>query len=84
MLFTVTEEMHTWAVKAKQHCTRGGEGHGAKLKTAFKCLNTFVRGYTLFCGGSEKSRFQWLYKEQFQFFFNFTYEDYFTVSLISF
>ena len=26
MPFTVTEEMHIWAVKAKQHCTRGGEG----------------------------------------------------------
>ena len=25
MLFTITEEMHTWAVKPKQHCTRGGE-----------------------------------------------------------
>ena len=26
MLFTVTQEMHTWAVKPKQHCTMGGEG----------------------------------------------------------
>ena len=26
MLFTVTEEMYTWAVKPTQHCTRGGEG----------------------------------------------------------
>ena len=26
MLFAVTVEMHTWAVKVKQHCTRGGEG----------------------------------------------------------
>ena len=26
MLFTVTEEMRTLAVKPKQHCTRGGEG----------------------------------------------------------
>ena len=82
MLFTVTEEMHTWAVKPIQHC-RGGEGrgrgrricsfwarwlHGAKLKTALKCLNTFVRRCRLFCGGSEKSRFQWLHKEQFQNF----------------
>ena len=74
--------MHTWAVKPKQHCTRGGEGrrggricsfwtrwlHGTKLKTALKCLNTFVRGCRLFCGGSEKSRFQRLHKEQFQNF----------------
>ena len=30
MLFTVTEEMHTWAVKPKQHCARGGE-EGANL-----------------------------------------------------
>ena len=76
MLFTV----HTWAVKPKQHCIRGrwrGRRicrfwtrwlHGAKLKTALKCLNTFVRGCRLFCGGSEKSRFQWLHKEQFQNF----------------
>ena len=59
----------------------GGEGaevvpfghdgaYGAKLKTALKCLNTFVRGCRLFCGVSEKSRFQWLHKEQFQ---NFLY-----------
>ena len=83
MLFTVTEEIHTWAVKPKHHCTRGGGGrrgggricsfwtrwlHGAKLKTALKCPNTFVRGCRLFCGGSEKSRFQWLHKEQFQNF----------------
>ena len=26
MLFAVTQEMHTWAVRPKQHCTRGGEG----------------------------------------------------------
>ena len=44
------------------------ELHGAKLKTASKCLNTFIRGCRLFCGGSEKSRFQWLHKEQFQNF----------------
>ena len=85
MLFTVTEEIHTWAVKPKQHCTRGGEGRrvgGANLflldtmvtwreiqvKTALKCLNTFVRDVDYFCGGSEKSRFQWLHKEQFQNF----------------
>ena len=85
MLFTVTEEMHIWPVKPKQHRTRGGEGrsgggggricsfwtrwlHGAKLKTALNCLNTFVRGCRLFCGGSEKSRFQWCHKEQFQNF----------------
>ena len=65
--------------KPKQHCTRGGEGRrrGANLfllgtmvalKTALKCLDTFVRGCRLFCGGSEKSRFQWLHKEQFQNF----------------
>ena len=26
MLFVVTQEMHAWAAKPKQHCTRGGEG----------------------------------------------------------
>ena len=26
MLFAVTQEMHAWAVKPKQHCTREGEG----------------------------------------------------------
>ena len=26
MLITVTEEVQTWAIKAKQHCTRVGEG----------------------------------------------------------
>ena len=26
MLFAVTQEMHAWAAKLKQHCTRGGEG----------------------------------------------------------
>ena len=26
MLFAETQEMHTWAVRPKQHCTRGGEG----------------------------------------------------------
>ena len=25
MLFAVTQQMHTWAVRPKQHCTRGGE-----------------------------------------------------------
>ena len=55
MLFTVTQEMHTWAVRPKQHCTRGGEGarlyslstrwlHVAKLKIAWKCLSSFVQG----------------------------------------
>ena len=29
MLFTVTEEMYTWAVEPKQHCTRDGEGEWA-------------------------------------------------------
>ena len=55
MLFPVTQEMHAWAVKAKQHCTRGGEGgrvcslwtrwlHDATFKIALKRLNSFVRG----------------------------------------
>ena len=26
MLFAVTQEMHAWAAKPKQHCIRGGEG----------------------------------------------------------
>ena len=26
VMFVVTQEMHTWAVRPKQHCTRGGEG----------------------------------------------------------
>ena len=26
MLFVITKEMHTWAVRPKQHCNRGGEG----------------------------------------------------------
>ena len=26
-----------------------------------------------FCGGSEKSRFEWLHKEEFKIFLNFTY-----------
>ena len=26
MLFAITKEMHTWAVRPKQHCNRGGEG----------------------------------------------------------
>ena len=26
MLFVVTQEIHAWAAKPKQHCTRGGEG----------------------------------------------------------
>ena len=26
MLFAVTQEMHAWAVKPQQHCTRGGRG----------------------------------------------------------
>ena len=42
--------------------------HGAKLKTALKCLNTFIRACRLFCGGFEKSRFQSLHKAQFQNF----------------
>ena len=42
--------------------------HGTKLKTALKCLHTFIPGCRLFCGGSEKSCFQWLHKEQFQNF----------------
>ena len=55
MLFAATQEIHAWAAKPKQHCTRGGEGgricffctrwyHGAKLKIVLKCLNSFVRG----------------------------------------
>ena len=50
MLFTTTEEMHTWAVKPKQHCTMGGEGDEfvlfdtmvawREMKTSLKCLNT--------------------------------------------
>ena len=26
MLFAITKEMHTWAVRSKQRCNRGGEG----------------------------------------------------------
>ena len=94
MLFTVTEEMHTWAVKPKQHCTRDGEGVNLfllntmvawrELKTALRCLITFVRGCRLFCGGSEKNVFNGSTKSSFKIFLNFTYEEEFTVSLISF
>ena len=81
MLFTVTEEMHTWAVKAKttlhQGWRGGGEfvpfGHDGCTARNWKLhwnasVNTFIRGCRLFCVGSEKSRFQWLHKEQFQHF----------------
>ena len=67
MLFTVTEEMHTWAVKPKQHCTRGGEGEGEFVpfghegcmarRTALKCPSSFVRGRRLFLW--------WFWKEPF-------------------
>ena len=75
MLFTV----HTWAVKPKQHCTRdieGGEfvpfGQDGCMERNWKMhwnastLLSWVVDF--FCGGSEKNRFQWLHKEQFQNF----------------
>ena len=71
--------VHTWAVKPKQHCTRGGEGgefvpfgqdgcmeRNWKLHWNASILLSWVVDF--FCGGSEKSRFQWLHKEQFQNF----------------
>ena len=99
VLFTVTEEMHTWVVKPK-HWTlhqgwRGGGRicsfwrrrlHGAKLKTALKCLSTFVRGCKLFffVVGLKRAVFNGSTKRSFKIFLNFTYEEEFTVSLISF
>ena len=79
MLFAVTVEIHTWAVKVKQHCTRGGEGgkfvpfgHDGCMAGNWKLYwnaSTVLSGVVdFFCGGSEKSGFQWLRKEQFQNF----------------
>ena len=85
MLFTVTEEMLTWAVKPKQHCTRGGEGRrgggggefvpfgydgcmARNWKLHWNASTLLSRVVDFFCGGSEKSRFQWLHKEQFQLY----------------
>ena len=38
----------------------------------------------IFCGGSEKNRFQCFTKNCFKIFLNFTYEEEFTVSFTSF
>ena len=42
MLFTVTEEMHTWAVKPKLHCTRGGKGRKGGGEANLFLLDTKV------------------------------------------
>ena len=95
MLFTVTEEMHTWAVKPKQHCTRGGEGEGEFVpfghegcmarRTALKCPSSFVRGRRLFfVVVLKRAVFNGSTTRSFKIFLNFTYEEEFTVSLISF
>ena len=70
--------MHTWAVKPKQHCTMGGEGDEFVLFRHDGCMTrneNFIEMpqhlsgvVDILCGGSEKSRFQWLHKEQFQSF----------------
>ena len=84
MLFTVTEEMHTWAVKPKQHCTRDGEGRGGAnlflldTMVAWREIENYIEivwGCRLFCGGSEKNGST---KSSFKIFLNFTYEEEFT------
>ena len=68
MLFTG----HTWAVKPKQHCTRGGEGGEfvpfgqdgcmeRNWKLHWNASTVLSCVVDFFCGGSEKSRFQLLH-----------------------
>ena len=56
MLRTVTEEMHTWTVKAKQYCTRGGEGVNLFLLSdtmvAWREIENCIEMPEHFCPGS--------------------------------
>ena len=47
VMFVVTQEMHTWAVRPKQHCTRGGEGGDF---VSFRWKGCMVRNWKIqFC-----------------------------------
>ena len=54
MLFTVTEEMHTWAGKPKQHHTRGGEGASLfflEMVVAWREIENCIKMPQHFCPG---------------------------------
>ena len=97
MMFAVTEEMHTWAVKPKQHCTRGrdrGGGGGANLflldtMIAWREIENCIEMPQRFCPGMstffvvvlKRAVFNGSTKSSFKIFLNFTYEEEFIVSL---
>ena len=54
MLFTVTEEMQTWAGKPKQHHTRGGEGVSLfflEMVVAWREIENCIKMPQHFCPG---------------------------------
>ena len=54
MLFAITKEMHTWAVRPKQHCNRGGEGGEFvpfDTKIAWREIENCIEMSQQFCPG---------------------------------
>ena len=54
MLIAITKEMHTWAVRPKQHCNRGGEGGEFvpfETKIAWREIENCIEMSQQFCPG---------------------------------